>query len=87
MFAIFEKQDKNYHIAMKIKKRVAVALWRLSTRNSSYSTAAVYDIEKSSAFQIMREFCKYIAKKTGKFIKSQNRERETAVDLEKFFRI
>ena len=79
-----EKGNTNFRQAIPIQKRVAIALWRLSTGNSYRSTAAVFGVGKSTAVQITNKFCKSIVKVADNFIKFPKTERETAIAIEKF---
>ena len=81
------KSDTNFRKAITIQKRVAIALWRLSTGNSFRSTAAVFGVGKSSAVYITKQFCNCIAKRACNFIKFPRNERETSIALEKFSEI
>ena len=79
-----EKRDTTVRRAISIQKRVPIALWRLSTGNSSRSMAAVFGVGKSSAVQITREFCVIMSQSARRYIKMPNNNRETAIAIEKF---
>ena len=79
-----EKRNTNFRQAIPIEKRIAIALWRLSTGNSYRSTAAVFGVGKSTAVQITNTFCNSIVKVAGNLIKFPKTERETAIAIEKF---
>ena len=54
-----EKQDTHdMRKAIRVEKRVAIAIWRLSTGNSFRSVAKTFAIGKSTAVKVTREFCK-----------------------------
>ena len=55
--AALEKRDTQFWRAISIEKRVAIALWRLSTGNLFRNIAKTFVVGKSTAFQIPREFC------------------------------
>ena len=74
-----EKRDTTFRKAIPIQKRVAIALWRLSTGNSFRSTAAVFGVGKSSAVDKTKQFCKCVARRAGNFIKFHKNERETII--------
>ena len=82
-----EKRDTTFRKAIPIQKRVAIALWRLSTGNSFRSTAAVFGVGKSSAVHLTKQFCKCVARRAGNFIKFPKNERETTIALEIFSEI
>eukprot|EP00795_Rhopilema_esculentum_P003531 gene3531-2015_t len=82
-----EKIDTKFRKAIPIQKRVAIALWRLSTGNSFRSTAAVFGDGNSRAVDITKQFCKFIAKRSSNFIKFPRNERETSIAWEKFSEI
>ena len=48
--------DTHFWHAIPIEKRVAIALWRLLTSNSSRTVAKTFAVRKSTAVQITREF-------------------------------
>ena len=52
-----EKRDTQFQCAIPIKKRVAIALWRLLTGNSFGTVAKTFAVGKSATVQITREFC------------------------------
>ena len=51
-----EKSDTNLRKVILTQKRVAIALWRLSTGNSFRSIAAVFGVGKSSAVDMKKLF-------------------------------
>ena len=81
-----EKNDTKFTKAIPIQKHVAIELWRLWTGNSYRSTAAVFDVGKSSAVGITHQFCKFIGRRASNFIKFPRNERETYIALENFQR-
>ena len=82
-----EKRDTTVCRAISSQKRVAIALWRLSTGNSFRSTAAVFGVGKSSAVQITKEFCVIMSQSARRYIKMPNNDRETAIAIENFLSI
>eukprot|EP00794_Sanderia_malayensis_P013379 gene13378-14751_t len=55
------KEDTQFRQAISVRKRVAVALWRLAT-NSDYRTIGhLFGISKASVCLITDEFCKAVA--------------------------
>ena len=79
-----QRSDTKFRKAIAIEKRVAIALWRLSTGSSFRSTAPVFGVGKSSAVQITATFCSCIAQRAGRYIKFPSNEREAIIALEKF---
>ena len=49
-----EKRDTQFRRAIPIEKRVAIALWRLSTGNLFRTVAKTFVVGKSTAVQITR---------------------------------
>ena len=52
--AALEKRDIQFRRAIPIEKRVAIALWRLSTGNLLRTVAKTFVVGKSTAVQITR---------------------------------
>ena len=63
LLAIWEKGTPH----LKIQKRVAIALWRLSTRNSFRSTAAVFGVGKSRAVDLTKVILQLCGKVSRQF--------------------
>ena len=78
-----EKRDTQLRRAVPIEKRVAIALWRLSTENSFGTTAKTFAVGKSTAIQITCDLCSEIQRLASTFIKFPNTRRETAKAIEK----
>ena len=51
-----EKRDTRFREAVSIEKRVAVALWRLASRNAYRTVASTFGIGKSTAVEITNSF-------------------------------
>ena len=81
---VIEKRDTQFRRVVTIEKRVAIALWRLSTGNSFRTTPKTFAVGKSTAVQITRDFCSEVQRLASKFIKFPNTRRETAKAIEKF---
>ena len=82
--ADMRKEDTYFRKTISIQKRVACALWRLSTGNSYRVVSNVFGVVKSTVFQIVKEFCKILRKKSSRFIKSPKTRMEIALDIQKF---
>ena len=57
-----QKQNTTFRNSIKIEKRVAVALWRLSTGNSYRTVSKVFSIAKSTVVKIVNNFCAEICR-------------------------
>ena len=82
--ARMEKRDTNFRKAIPIEKRVAIALWRLSTGNSFRTTSVTFAVGKSTSVKITREFCETITDLAKRFIRFPRTRRETAEAIRKF---
>ena len=83
---MLEKQDTQLRKAVPIEKRVAVAIWRLSTGNSFRTIAKTFAIGKSTAVQISKEFCAEMLRLSPLYIKFPSSRRKTAQAIEEFKR-
>ena len=81
---VMEKRDTELRCTVPIEKRSAIALWRLSTRNSFRTTPKIFAVGKSTAVQITRNFCSEIQRLASRFIKFPNTRRETASEAREF---
>ena len=79
-----EKQDTNMRKAIRVEKRVAIVIWRLSTGNSFRSVAKTFAIGKSAPVKITREFCKEFCRTASAFIKFPRNPLETAKAIQSF---
>ena len=79
-----EKRDTNFRKAIPLEKRVAIALWRLSSGNSFRATSITFAVGKSTSVQIGREFCDTIAHLAKHFIKFPKSRREVAQAMRDF---
>ena len=79
-----EKQDTNMRKAIRVEKRVAIAIWCLSTGNSFRSVAKLFAIGKSTAVKITREFCKEFCRNSICFYKIPRNPLETAKAIQSF---
>ena len=52
-----EKQNTFWREAITVEKRIAIAIWRLSTGNSYRATSKVFGIGLSTACKLLAEFC------------------------------
>ena len=79
-----EKRDTRFRRAIPIEKRVAIAIWRLSTGNSFRTVSKTFAVGKSTAVSITRKFCREMRRLAHLFIKFPSNRRETAQAIEQF---
>ena len=72
--ANMRKEDTYFRKTISIQKRVACALWRLSTENSYRVAFKVFGVGRSTVCQIVKEFCKTLYKTSSRFIKFPKQE-------------
>ena len=65
-----EKRDTNFKKAVPIKRRIAIALWRLANGNSYRCVSEVFSIAQSTANEITALFCRSISEMVNHFILS-----------------
>ena len=78
------KRNTIYICNMYRKKRIALAIWSLSTGNSYRSVSNVFGVGISTACTIVNRFCTEIAALAGDFIQFPRNGRETAEEIQKF---
>ena len=79
-----EERDTNLRRAIPIEKRVAIALWRLSTGNSFRTVSKTLAVGKSTAVTITREFCAEMKRQSASLIKFPKTRMEVAEAIENF---
>ncbi|XP_049579200.1 uncharacterized protein zgc:113227 [Syngnathus scovelli] len=52
-----EKRDTNFRVCVPLKKRVAVALWKLATNSEYRSIGHLFGVSKTTVCRCLREFC------------------------------
>ena len=72
------KRNTRFRNAICIEKRIALAIWRLSTGNSYRSVSKVFGVGISTACTIGNNFCTEIAALAGDIIRFPRNGRETA---------
>ena len=80
--AVIYKRDTQFRRAVTIEKRVAIALWWLSTGNSFHTTPKTLAVGKSTVVQITRDFCSEIQRLASEFIKFLNTRRKAAKNFD-----
>ena len=78
------RQDTNMRRAIPVEKRVAVALWQLTTRNSYQSTGLVFGVRRCTALNLKDEFCSALLMSGNDFIKFQKGEAEMRTAIQAF---
>ena len=78
------RQDTNMRRAIPVEKGVAVALWRLATGNSYWSTGLVFGVKRCTALNLKDEFCSALLMSAKDFIKFSKGEAETRRALQAF---
>ena len=79
-----EKQNTVFRRAISIEKRIAVAIWRLSTGNSYRTASKVFGVAKSTVIKATQEFIRELLQFSQHFIHFPESELETAIAIEKF---
>ena len=51
-------EDKKFRKSIPVQKRVAITLWRLSTRNSFRTIGKTFAVGKPTAVPMTKDFCK-----------------------------
>ena len=77
------KKDTTFRKAVTVEKRVAVAIWRLSTGNSYRTASKVLGIAKSTVIKVTNEFVQAMLQFTEHFIQFPQTEMETRIAIEK----
>ena len=72
------KRDTQFRRAIAVEKRVAIAIWRLSTGNSLRSIAKVFSVGKSKAVTICKEFYRELTSRQSEYINFPVTRRENA---------
>ena len=79
-----KRRDTFWRNAIAVKKRVAVAIWRLSTGNSFRTVSKVFGIGLSTSSEIWMEFCRIMSKLAHNFIKFPQNGQEIAITIRRF---
>ncbi|XP_074527630.1 uncharacterized protein LOC141791248 [Halichoeres trimaculatus] len=53
-----EKQDTNYRVCVPLKKRVAIALWKLATNSEYRSIGHLFGVSKTTVCRCVQDFCR-----------------------------
>ncbi|XP_077373730.1 uncharacterized protein LOC144016442 [Festucalex cinctus] len=52
-----EKRDTNFRVCVPLKKRVAIAVWKLATNSEYRSISQLFGVSKTTVCRCLREFC------------------------------
>ncbi|XP_056102071.1 uncharacterized protein LOC130081126 [Rhinichthys klamathensis goyatoka] len=52
-----DKQDTNFRVCVPLKKRVAIALWKLATNSDYRSIGHLFAVSKTTVCRCVQEFC------------------------------
>ena len=63
------KRDSQFRRVIAVEKRVAIAIWMLSTGNLFKSIAKVFAVGKSTAVTICKEFCRELKRGSSEYIR------------------
>ena len=77
-------EKQSFRNAITVEKRVAVAIWRLSTGNSYRTVSKVFGIGKSTVIKITKSFVKELIKLAPQFIKFPKTTYDTANAIQLF---
>lgn len=55
-----EKQSTNFRASLPVRKRVAIALWKLATNSEYRSIGHLFGVSKSSVCRCVQDFCKAV---------------------------
>ncbi|CAH2296351.1 Hypothetical predicted protein [Pelobates cultripes] len=55
-----EKETTNFRVCLPVRKRVAIALWKLATNSEYRSIGHLFGVSKSSVCQCVQDFCKAV---------------------------
>ena len=78
------KNDTNFRVAITPAKRVAIAVWRLSTGNSYRTVSKVFGVSKSVSVGILKAFCVEVMRIADRFISFPRNGPQTAMEIQKF---
>ena len=78
------RQDTNMRKSIPVRKRVAIALWRLATGETCRSTGLTFGQGRSTALTMRDQFCAALLPRANEFIKFPRTEAETRRAMEGF---
>ena len=78
------RKNTKFRRAVKIERRVAIALWRLATGSSYRNISKVFGVGRSTASEITNKFCSLLKQKAAQFIQFPRTAVDTAKEVQKF---
>ncbi|XP_073488862.1 uncharacterized protein [Aquarana catesbeiana] len=79
-----EKQNTNFIASLPVRKRVAIALWKLATNSEYRSIGHLFGVSKSPACQCVQDFCKAVCTLLAPEI-VQSPDKENLKDMADYF--
>ncbi|KAL1475404.1 hypothetical protein MTO96_019820 [Rhipicephalus appendiculatus] len=76
--------DTNMRMAIPLRKRVAIALYRLATSAEDRSVANIFGVGRSTVNLVFREFCATVVRRLESRYLKFPREREVAEHIRRF---
>ncbi|XP_077340561.1 uncharacterized protein LOC143984121 [Lithobates pipiens] len=70
-----EKQNTNFRACLPLRKRVAIALWKLATNSEYRSIGRLFGVSKSSVWRYVQDFCKAVGSLLAPKINFLDREK------------
>ena len=77
-------EDKKFRKSIPVQKRVAITLWRLSTRNSFRTIGKTFAVGKPTAVPMTKDFCKELRRLSKEYIKFPVASDEVENPIKKF---
>lgn len=54
---VLERRNTNFRLCVPVKKRIAIALWKLATGNEYRSVSQLFGVGVSTVFNCVQDFC------------------------------
>ena len=77
-------EDKKFRKSIPVQKRVAITLWKLSTRNSFRTIGKTFAVGKPTAVPMTKDFCKELRRLSKEYIKFPVASDEVENPIKKF---
>ncbi|XP_052415715.1 uncharacterized protein zgc:113227 isoform X1 [Carassius gibelio] len=59
---VLERKNTNFRLCLPVKKRIAIALWKLATGNEYRSVSQLFGVGVSTVFNCVQDFCNAVIK-------------------------
>ncbi|XP_016122431.1 putative nuclease HARBI1 [Sinocyclocheilus grahami] len=59
---VLERRNTNFRLCVPVKKRIAIALWKLATGNEYRSVSQLFGVGVSTVFNCVQDFCNAVIK-------------------------